>query len=139
MIRMNSILLSTNLLILFFGIIKAIYKMTNYFVRTPSDVLWEDLLKKSKLGDFIFIRNIPMENSIVDFYCEEKKVAILLNSSRSKVDNAILKRALWLNGIFVIRISDIEILNDIREVEKFLIDKLSEFEKLKMEDKPESL
>ena len=93
---------------------------------TQSEIrLWE-YLKGKQLG-VRFIRQKPVGNYIVDFYCKELRLAIELDGSSHYFEEVIRtdeQKELYLNGlgIEVIRFEDEMVMSDIDNVIAELVD-----------------
>jgi len=81
-------------------------------------ILWKEL-KRKQINGFDFDRQIPINYSIVDFFCKDLKLAIEIDGSShdGKLDYDI-KRENKLNslGIFILRFSNEDILYNMDKV-----------------------
>lgn len=86
---------------------------------TLAEVLLWNELKASKMLGFQFMRQKPIKNYIVDFYCSKLKLAIEIDgeSHLFKLTKDV-ERQEWLEnlGITVLRFDDLEVKNDMRNV-----------------------
>lgn len=106
---------------------------------TKSEIkLWQELKGKKILG-YKFLRQKPIGNYIVDFFCNKLKLVIELDGYTHQFEDVIIKddkKDLYLNsiGITVLRFNDNEIMNDmnnvLRGIESFILD----FEKINIKD-----
>lgn len=93
---------------------------------TQSEIrLWKYL--KSKQTGVRFIRQKPIGNYIVDFYCKELRLAIELDGLSHQYEETMKKdeeKEAYLNemGIEVLRFEDKEVLGDIDNVMAVLLD-----------------
>jgi very-short-patch-repair endonuclease len=98
----------------------------------PERIVWFQLLNKSKLG-FRFIRQFRVGDYILDFYCPYLKLNIELdgNSHEGKMVEKDMDRDGYLNnfGIKIVRLSNIDVLNNIDEVRNYLIFKIQDLNK----------
>lgn len=98
---------------------------------TKSEIkLWKELKGKQVLG-YKFLRQKPIENYIVDFFCNKLKLAIELDGYSHNFEDVIIKdekKELHLNnlGITVLRFNDDDVMNDINNVllgiESYILD-----------------
>jgi very-short-patch-repair endonuclease len=98
------------------------------FRKTPTDAerrLWSELRNRELVG-FKFRRQHPLGKRIVDFYCEEAKLAIELDGTGHSYD---LKREddldreieLYEKGVRILRFSNIEIFENLDGILNFII------------------
>ena len=98
------------------------------FRKTPTDAerrLWSELRNRELVG-FKFRRQHPLGKRIVDFYCEEAKLAIELDGTGHSYD---LKREddldreieLYEKGVRILRFSNIEIFESLDGILNFII------------------
>lgn len=101
-------------------------------------ILWQELKGKKILG-YKFLRQKPIGNYIVDFFCNKLKLVIELDGYTHQFEDVIIKdekKELYLNsiGITVLRFNDNEVMNDmnnvLRGIESFILD----FEKINIKD-----
>jgi very-short-patch-repair endonuclease len=88
---------------------------------TLSEVLLWNELKRKQLKGYQFLRQKPIGNFIVDFYCSKLRLAIEIDgdshqSPGNKKRDIIKDRYLDSIGISVIRIDDLELKNNISVV-----------------------
>ncbi|HRG48878.1 MAG TPA: DUF559 domain-containing protein [Leptospiraceae bacterium] len=93
--------------------------------------IWYELLAKDGLNGLRFLRQKPISQYIVDFYCNELKLVIEIDGESHLAEGAIEydeDRTKVLNGygIEVIRYSNEEILNRFDNVEMDLKKKVNE-------------
>lgn len=92
---------------------------------TSEEKLWQ-LIRNRQLDGIKFLRQHPIGNCIVDFYCWKKKIAIELDGGihqHPEVKDRDIARQTFLeeNGINVIRFRNKEVLKDVSTVlEKIL-------------------
>ncbi|MDX8337569.1 DUF559 domain-containing protein [Draconibacterium sp. IB214405] len=95
-------------------------------------ILWDEVLKQKQLKGYSFLRQRPIGNYIVDFFCKELKMIIELdgtihlfqkNKDRNREDS--LKKM----GYKIIRFHNEEILKNIRNVQISLELHIDELEK----------
>ena len=85
---------------------------------TVSEVILWNNLKRKQLG-FQFLRQKPINNYIVDFYCKELKLAIELDGSshdNKREDDSFRQGQLESFGITFLRFSNNRVLNNIEGV-----------------------
>lgn len=86
---------------------------------TLSEVLLWNELKSSKIHGFQFLRQKPIGEYIVDFYCGKLKLVIEIDgeSHRYKLTQDV-ERQEWLEklGLTVLRFDDLEVKKDMKEV-----------------------
>ncbi len=94
-------------------------------------VLWEKVLRKKQLRGYSFLRQRPIENYIVDFFCKDLKLIVELdgeihkfrkNKDRDRDNN--LKEY----GFSIIRFDNEDIVNGLPNVIKTLEAFIDEFE-----------
>ena len=89
--------------------------------------LWNEVLRNKQLKQFKFVRQKPIGNFILDFYCSELLLAIEVDgdSHSGKEDHDEERtRLLGEYGIKVIRYTNDQVLNNIDGVYRDLIDRL---------------
>lgn len=82
--------------------------------------LWETLLRKKQLLGLRFLRQRPIDNYIVDFYCPKQKLVIEIDGEiheQHKEYDADRTIILERYGVRVLRFSNNEILKNISGVE----------------------
>ena len=90
-------------------------------------LLWHQI-EKRKLGVF-FHPKVPVMEYLVDFYCDEKKIALFINTSEELSEEAsIIKKKrdfeLKKSGVTVIYIEERDIRKNLLSVVQFLIYKI---------------
>jgi len=93
----------------------------------PEKIMWK-ILRGKQLGDYKFIRQKPIDNFIIDFYCSELLLAIEIDGdSHAFQDDYDAFRTKKLNafGIKVIRYSNSEIIVSIDGVYEDLKNKIN--------------
>ncbi len=89
--------------------------------QTPSESLLWSKLRSRQLSGFKFRRQHPIDNYILDFYCNEAHLAVEIDGSQhtkaqnKKMDN-IRTACLMQNGIQVIRFWNNDVLNHLEDV-----------------------
>jgi very-short-patch-repair endonuclease len=76
--------------------------------------IWHDLLKNKNFKGLKFIKQKPIENFIVDFYCATLKLAIEIDGDTHYTDEAMLydeKRSTLLKnrGVYILRFTNDDI------------------------------
>jgi very-short-patch-repair endonuclease len=103
---------------------------------TKSEIILWGYLKGSKMMEYKFSRQKPIDNYIADFFCNELKLVIELDGYSHQIDAVFEKdfkktKVLENIGIHVMRFDDEEVFKNIdnvlREIEQFIIN----FETLK--------
>lgn len=106
---------------------------------TKSEIkLWQELKGKQVFG-YKFLRQKPIENYIVDFFCNKLKLAIELDGYSHNFEEVVIKdekKELHLNslGITVLRFDDNEVMNDINNVLRCIEIFILDFEKINTND-----
>jgi very-short-patch-repair endonuclease len=93
--------------------------------------LWLKVLKARKLKGYQFLRQRPIGNYIVDFFCKELKLIIELDGithTEKEIYDSIREKYLKNLGFNFIRISDNEVINNINGVFSFLENWIDEYE-----------
>jgi very-short-patch-repair endonuclease len=90
---------------------------------TKSEIILWLKLKNKQLYNYKFIRQKPIDNYILDFYCPELKLGIELDGyshELEEVHTKDLKKEKRLNelGIVILRFKDEQVFNDIENVIK---------------------
>ncbi len=96
-------------------------RMTN-----AETLLWK-LLRNRRVGDAKFRRQHPIGRYILDFYCDQKKLAIELDGSQhADAINYDKRREAWLNaqGIRVLRFWNNQVLTETETVAEIIYDAL---------------
>lgn len=88
--------------------------------------LWYDLLSNKKLGGVKFLRQRPIDNYIVDFFCKELKLIVEVDGITHDSETAVVRdvkrdKRLEDLGYRVVRISNWEVLNDLALVQKLIV------------------
>lgn len=101
-------------------------------------ILWQELKGKKILG-YKFLRQKPIGNYIVDFFCNKLKLAIELDGYTHQFDDVIVKdekKELYLNsiGITVLRFNDNDVINDMNNVLRGIESYILVFEKINIKD-----
>ena len=96
---------------------------------TPAEQkIWLDILQSNKFEGLKFIRQKPLDEYIVDFYCSEFMLAIEIDGdSHGEQEEYDRKRTERLNslGVTVIRYSNEEVMNNIAGVYEDLKEKVA--------------
>ncbi len=92
--------------------------------------IWNELLKGKKLG-VRFLRQRPIDNYIVDFFCKENNLIIEIDVyshtlEEIKTKDNTREEKLTLLGYKVIRFPDSQLMNDIENVERRIIQQIDE-------------
>ena len=100
-------------------------------------VLWEKVLRKKQLRGYSFLRQRPIENYIVDFFCKDLKLIVELDGEihkfrKSKDRDNNLKEY----GFSIIRFDNEDIVNGLPNVIKTLEAFIDEFESNEMNITP---
>ena len=97
---------------------------------TPAERrLWFEVLQNKRLGKFKFIRQKPIDQYIVDFYCSELMLAIEIDGDThagQQQYDATRTRRLNKLGIEVFRYPNTEILNNLEGVYEDLLKRVAE-------------
>jgi len=96
---------------------------------TLSEKLFWNEIKGKKLK-FQFFRQFPILDYVVDFYCKELGLAIEIDGSSHEnmfLEDSKRQERIEQLGIKFIRFSNNEIENDLRNVIKRLMDKVTEY------------
>ena len=97
-------------------------------------VLWREVLSQKRMMGYRFLRQRPIDNYIVDFFCKELKLVIEVDGYTHNFEEVVendQKRELRLKelGNSVLRFNDDEVLSDINNVVRTLEIWIYEFEK----------
>ena len=89
-------------------------------------VIWNDLLRKRNLLGFKFLRQRPIDNFIVDFFCKELLLVIEIDGFTHENEETIAKdmerqKHLEDLGYTVVRFSDFQIHNEFEKVRDSLV------------------
>jgi len=94
-------------------------------------ILWDKVLKQKQLRGYQFLRQRPIKNYIVDFFCKELNLIIEVDGEihrfRKKNDK---EREIDLknSGFYIIRFKNREILDNLYNVQKTLEYLIDDFE-----------
>ena len=109
---------------------------------TPAEQkIWLDVLQGNKFQDLKFIRQKPLDEYIVDFYCSEFLLAIEIDGdSHGEQKKYDQKRTERLNalGVAVIRYSNEEVMKNIEGVYEDLTEKVAGLGKHRKTQPPQS-
>lgn len=94
--------------------------------------LWQHL-KRDQLRGYDFHRQKPIDNFIVDFFCNKLKLAIEVDGYTHQLEEVIIKdeikeRNLNELGIHVLRFNDEEVMHDIENVIRVIEQYMDEVE-----------
>ena len=94
--------------------------------------LWQHL-KRDQLRGYDFHRQKPIDNYIVDFFCNKLKLAIEVDGYTHQLEEVIIKdeikeRNLNELGIPVLRFNDEEVMHDLENVIRVIEQYMYEFE-----------
>jgi very-short-patch-repair endonuclease len=100
---------------------------------TAEIVIWNNLLKGKRLG-VKFLRQRPIHNYIVDFFCKELSLIIEIDGYSHTLDEIKEKdnrreAVLTSLGFEIIRFTDKRVLEDINNVEISIMSKIAELSK----------
>jgi cyclase len=117
---------------MFFGASRFIFENAKALRKNMTDaeqILWGYL--KAKPNGFKFRRQHPLGIYIADFYCHKLKLVIELDGSihdniEVKQNDAIRQKLIEEDGITVIRFTNKEIMNNVQNVLKQLVQKYNE-------------
>ena len=85
----------------------------------PEKKMWAEVLQNRKMKGFKFLRQKPLDNYIVDFYCSELKLVIEIDgASHGEQEGYDKKRTKKLNdlGIMVVRYWNNDVMENIEGV-----------------------
>ncbi len=109
---------------------------------TPAEQkIWADVLQGNKLQDLKFVRQKPLDEYIVDFYCSEYMLAVEIDGdSHGEQEEYDRKRTERLNalGVTVVRYSNEEVMKNIAGVYEDLKMKIVGLGKLRKTKPPQS-
>lgn len=91
--------------------------------------LWVEVLSKKQMFGYQFLRQRPIDNFIVDFFCKPLKFAIEVDGYTHDFDEIYQKdlkkkQRLQELGYFVIRFRDEEIINEIGRVKEIIAENI---------------
>ncbi len=98
----------------------------------PEVILWNKILKRKQLRGYPFLRQRPVENYIVDFFCKDLKLIIEIDGKIHKFQKSKDKKReeeLLRLGYSIIRFQNEEVLYELFNVERTLENFIDEFEK----------
>ncbi len=100
---------------------------------TKSEVLLWQKLKRDQMHGYDFHRQKPIDDYIVDFFCNKLRLAIELDGYSHQLDEVWekdIKKTIRLNelGIYVLRFSDQQVLKDMENVLRIIEDYIFRFE-----------
>ncbi|WP_375324778.1 endonuclease domain-containing protein [Flagellimonas sp. GZD32] len=100
---------------------------------TKSEVLLWQKLKRDQMHGYDFHRQKPIDEYIVDFFCNKLRLAIELDGYSHQLDEVWekdIKKTIRLNelGIYVLRFSDQQVLKDMENVLRIIEDYIFRFE-----------
>ncbi len=100
---------------------------------TKSEVLLWQKLKTNQIHGYDFHRQKPIDEYIVDFFCNKLRLAIEVDGYSHEIlevwENDVIKtRRLNELGICVLRFSDDQVFNDIENVIRTIEDYIAEYE-----------
>ncbi|WP_320111206.1 DUF559 domain-containing protein [Draconibacterium orientale] len=96
-------------------------------------ILWDEVLKQKQLKGYSFLRQRPIGNYIVDFFCKDLKLIIELDGTIHRFQKSKDKKReedLKAMGYKIIRFQNQEILKNIRNVKISLELYIEEIEKV---------
>ncbi|MBI2469984.1 MAG: endonuclease domain-containing protein [Planctomycetes bacterium] len=99
---------------------------------TLSEVLLWNILKGKKIKGYRFMRQKPICDFIVDFYCSELKLIIEIDGishNEKSVSDRIRQQKLESLGLSILRFYEWDVKKDIRAVVQVIEDWIEEFEK----------
>ncbi|SNS43271.1 Very-short-patch-repair endonuclease [Ekhidna lutea] len=94
-------------------------------------VMWREVLGEKQMMEYRFLRQRPIGNYIVDFFCKELKLIIEVDGYTHQFEEVAAKdqtreKELKEMGYFVLRFEDSEVLSDInnvvRTIENWILD-----------------
>ena len=95
-------------------------------------VMWHEVLGEKQMMEYRFLRQRPIGNYIVDFFCKELKLIIEVDGYTHQFEEVAAKDQLRENelkemGYFILRFEDSEVLSDInnvvRTIENWILDR----------------
>jgi very-short-patch-repair endonuclease len=93
--------------------------------------IWNEVLRKRQFAQYKFLRQKPIDNYIVDFYCSELRLVIEIDgdSHAETVDyDAERTKILEAFGLTVVRYANDEVLRNIQSVYEDLCEKVVNIE-----------
>lgn len=94
-------------------------------------VLWDKVLRKKQLRGYSFLRQRPLENYIVDFFCKDLKLIIELDGEIHKFQKVKDKKRdeeIKRFGYSIMRFDNEDIMNGLPNVVRTLENFVDEFE-----------
>jgi len=100
---------------------------------TQSEIKLWNYLRRNQMHDYDFHRQKPIDEFIVDFFCNKLQLAIVCDGYSHKIIEVYekdVKKSNRLNelGIHVLRFSDYQVMNDIDNVLRAIEDYIFKFE-----------
>ncbi len=92
--------------------------------------MWLNILKNRQFTNYKFLRQKPLDNFIVDFYCAELMLAIEIDGdshATQKEYDILRSEKLEAHGIKVIRYTNSDVISNIEGVYRDLKEKLKKF------------
>lgn len=105
----------------------------------PEVILWNKILKRKQLRGYPFLRQRPIENYIVDFFCKDLKLIVELDGEIHKFRKSKDRERennLKEYGYSIIRFDNEDILHGLPNVIRTLETFIDEFESKKMNITP---
>jgi len=99
---------------------------------TPAEIrMWIELLRAGQMKDFSFLRQRPVGNYIADFMCKDLKLIIEVDGESHEIEERWYKdkfrqKELEEMGFAILRFTDDEVMNDLRNVESVLMNWIEE-------------
>ncbi|MCF7794463.1 MAG: endonuclease domain-containing protein [Candidatus Cloacimonetes bacterium] len=94
----------------------------------PERIVWYELLRNKKMKGYKFLRQKPIENYILDFYCNELKLCVevdgITHSDKMGYDEIRTEKLKKL-GIKVIRYSNIQTKKQLHDIRLDLLEKIT--------------
>ncbi len=101
---------------------------------TPGEIkLWVEVLSKRQMKGYRFLRQRPILNFIVDFFCKELKLVIEVDGSShifKQEQDVERDKKLSSLGFYVVRFEEIEVRRDIDNVIRELEFQIEKIEKM---------
>ncbi len=94
--------------------------------------MWREVLGEKQMMEYRFLRQRPIGNYIVDFFCKELKLIIEVDGYTHQFEEVaakdhVRKKELKEMGYFIIHFEDSEVLSDInnvvRTIENWILDR----------------
>jgi len=99
---------------------------------TPAEIrMWIELLRAGQMKGFSFLRQRPVGNYIADFMCKDLKLIIEVDGESHEIEERWYKdkfrqKELEEMGFAILRFTDDEVMNDLRNVESVLMNWIEE-------------